>query len=142
MIESKSVGDCYAALSAINVENEDVDKIINDINEAMSEVETGFVTYAVRNTEMNGIKVHEGDYISFCGKHMIASEPEILDSAMKLLEGMNASERDIVNIFYGKSVSEELLDEFTERIEETYPDLEVQTLNGGQEVYRFIITAE
>lgn len=142
VIESKSVGDCYAALSAINVENEDVDKIINDINEAMSEVETGFVTYAVRNTEMNGIKVHEGDYISFCGKHMIASEPEILDSAMKLLEGMNASERDIVNIFYGKSVSEELLDEFTERIEETYPDLEVQTLNGGQEVYRFIITAE
>ena len=142
VIESKSVGDCYAALSAINVENEDVDKIINDINEAMSEVETGFVTYAVRNTEMNGIKVHEGDYISFCGKHMIASEPEILDSAMKLLEGMNASERDIVNIFYGKSVSEELLDEFTERIEETYPDLEVQTLNGGQEVYHFIITAE
>ena len=142
ILAARQAAKIYENAQIHNGENEDVDKIINDINEAMSEVETGFVTYAVRNTEMNGIKVHEGDYISFCGKHMIASEPEILDSAMKLLEGMNASERDIVNIFYGKSVSEELLDEFTERIEETYPDLEVQTLNGGQEVYRFIITAE
>lgn len=142
VIESKSVGDCYAALSTLDLENENVDEIIEGINSAMSEVDTGFVTYAVRNTEMNGVKVREGDYISFCGKQMMASETEILDSAMKLLEGMNASERDIVNIFYGKSVTEELLNEFTSKIEEAYPDIEVQTLNGGQDVYRFIIVVE
>ena len=73
---------------------------------------------------------------------MIASEPEILDSAMKLLEGMNAEEKDIVNIFYGKSVTEELLYEYVEKIEEAYPDIEVQTLNGGQDVYRFIVVTE
>ena len=142
VIESKNVGDCYAALSTLDLENENVDEIIEEIKASMAEVETGFVTYAVRNTEMNGVKVREGDYISFCDKQMIASEPEILDSAMKLLEGMNASERDIVNIFYGKSVTEELLEEYVSRIEEAYPDIEVQTLDGGQDVYRFIVVTE
>ncbi|MBO5023322.1 MAG: DAK2 domain-containing protein [Clostridia bacterium] len=142
VIESKNVGDCYAALSTLDLENENVDEIIEEINASMSEVETGFVTYAVRNTEMNGVKVREGDYISFCDKQMMASEPEILDSAMKLLEGMNASECDIVNIFYGKSVTEELLDEYVSKIEEAYPDIEVQTLDGGQDVYRFIVVTE
>lgn len=142
VIESKSVGDCYAALSTINLENENVDEVIEGINSAMTEVETGFVTYAVRNTEMNGVKVHENDYISFCGKQMLASEPDILAASMKLLDGMKASERDIVNIFYGKSVSEDLLDEFVAQIEEAYPDIEIQTFNGGQDVYRFIIVVE
>lgn len=142
VIESKSVGDCYAALSTIDLENENVEEIIEGINAAMTEVETGFVTYAVRNTEMNGVKVHENDYISFCGKQMLASEPDILAASMKLLDGMKASERDIVNIFYGKSVSEDLLDEFVARIEEEYPDIEIQTFNGGQDVYRFIVVVE
>jgi dihydroxyacetone kinase-like predicted kinase len=142
VINSKSIGDCYAALSVINLENEDVEALIEDINESMGEVETGFVTYAVRNTEMNGVKVHEGDYISFCDKQMMASEPDIIDATMKLLEGMNAEDRDIVNIFYGKSVDDELLESLIERIEEAYPDIEVQSLNGGQEVYRFIVVVE
>jgi DAK2 domain fusion protein YloV len=142
VINSKNIGDCYAALSTLDLENENVEEIIESINDAMSEVETGFVSYAVRNTEMNGVKVHEGDYISFCVKQMIASEPEIIDSAMKLLEGMNVAERDIVNIFYGKSVSDELLEEYVEKIEEVYPDVEVQTLNGGQDVYRFVVVTE
>ncbi len=142
VIESKSVGDCYAALSTIDLENENVEEIIEGINAAMTEVETGFVTYAVRNTEMNGVKVHENDYISFCGKQMLASEPDILAASMKLLDGMKASDRDIVNIFYGKSVSEDLLDEFVARIEEEYPDIEIQTFNGGQDVYRFIVVVE
>lgn len=142
VIESKSVGDCYAALSTIDLENENVEEIIEGINAAMTEVETGFVTYAVRNTEMNGVKVHENDYISFCGKQMLASEPDILAASIKLLDGMKASERDIVNIFYGKSVSEDLLDEFVAHIEEEYPDIEIQTFNGGQDVYRFIVVVE
>ena len=142
VINSKSLGDCYAALSVIDLETEEVDDLIEQINESMGEVETGFVTYAVRNTEMNGVKVHEGDYISFCDKQMMASEPDIIDATMKLLEGMNADDRDIVNVFYGKSVDEELLESLIERIEEAYPDIEVQSLNGGQEVYRFIIVVE
>ncbi|MBQ8861744.1 MAG: hypothetical protein IJ021_03265, partial [Clostridia bacterium] len=142
VIESKSVGDCYAALSTLNLENDDVDSIIEEINDAMGEVETGFVTYAVRNTEMNGVKVHEGDYISFCGKQMLASEPDILDATLKMLEGMDAENRDIVNIFYGKHVTEEMLEALVERIEEAYPDIEVQTLDGGQDVYRFIVVVE
>jgi dihydroxyacetone kinase-like predicted kinase len=142
VIESKSVGDCYAALSTLNLENDDVEAIIEDINDAMGEVETGFVTYAVRNTEMNGVKVHEGDYISFCGKQMMASEPDILDATLKMLEGMDAENRDIVNIFYGKSVTEDMLEELVEKIEEAFPDIEVQSLNGGQEVYHYIVVVE
>lgn len=141
VIESKNIGDCYAALAQLNLEDE-LEDILEGFKDAMSEVETGQVTYAVRNTEMNGVKVHEGDYISFCGKAMIASEPELLVSTMKLLEGMNAADRDIVNVFYGKSVEEDVVEELVEKIEEAYPDIEVQTLKGGQDVYHFIIVVE
>lgn len=141
VINSKNIGDCYAALAQLNLEDE-LEDILEGFNAAMAEVETGQVTYAVRNTEMNGVKVHEGDYISFCGKEMIASEPELLDATMKLLDGMEAADRDIVNIFYGKSVEEDVVDELVEKIEETYPDIEVQTLNGGQDVYHFIVVVE
>lgn len=141
VIESKNIGDCYAALAQINLEDE-LEDILEGIKDAMGEVETGQVTYAVRNTEMNGVKVHEGDYISFCGKEMIASEPELLDATMKLLAGMDAENRDIVNIFYGKTVEEDVVDELVEKIEEAYPDIEVQTLNGGQDVYHFIVVVE
>ncbi len=141
VINSKNIGDCYAALAQLNLEDE-LEDILEGFDAAMAEVETGQVTYAVRNTEMNGVKVHEGDYISFCGKEMIASEPELLDATMKLLDGMEAADRDIVNIFYGKSVEEEVVDELVEKIEEAYPDIEVQTLNGGQDVYHFIVVVE
>ena len=141
VINSKNIGDCYAALAQLNLEDE-LEDILEGFDAAMAEVETGQVTYAVRNTEMNGVKVHEGDYISFCGKEMIASEPELLDAAMKLLDGMEAADRDIVNIFYGKSVEEDVVDELVEKIEEAYPDIEVQTLNGGQDVYHFIVVVE
>ena len=141
VIESKNIGDCYAALAQMNLEDE-LEDIIESFKDAMSEVETGQVTYAVRNTEMNGVKIHEGDYISFCGKDMIASEPELLDATMKLLAGMDAENRDIVNIFYGKGVEEDVVDELVEKIEEAYPDIEVQTLNGGQDVYHFIVVIE
>lgn len=141
VINSKNIGDCYAALAQLNLEDE-LEDILEGFNAAMAEVETGQVTYAVRNTEMNGVKVHEGDYISFCGKEMIASEPELLDATMKLLDGMEAADRDIVNIFYGKSVEEDVVDELVEKIEEAYPDIEVQTLNGGQDVYHFIVVVE
>jgi len=141
VIESKNIGDCYAALAQLNIEDE-LEDILEGFKAAMAEVETGQVTYAVRNTEMNGVKVHEGDYISFCGKEMIASEPELLDATMKLLDGMEAADRDIVNIFYGKSVEEDVVEELVEKIEEAYPDIEVQTLKGGQDVYHFIVVVE
>jgi DAK2 domain fusion protein YloV len=141
VINSKNVGDCYAALAQLNLEDE-LEDILEGFDAAMAEVETGQVAYAVRNTEMNGVKVHEGDYISFCGKDMIASEPELLDATMKLLDGMDAADRDIVNIFYGKTVEEDVVDELVEKIEEAYPDIEVQTLNGGQDVYHFIVVVE
>lgn len=142
VIESKSIGDCYAALSAIDFGEEDPVKIENGMNSAMSEVETGYLTTAVRNTEMNGIKIHTGEYIGFCGKQMLSSDTDIVLSAMKLLEGMNIEEKDSLNLFYGKDVDKDTLDSVVSSISEKYPDIELYTLDGGQEVYRFIFVAD
>lgn len=142
VIESKSIGDCYAALSAIDFGEEDPVKIENGMNSAMSEVETGYLTIAVRNTEMNGIKIHTGEYIGFCGKQMLSSDTDIVLSAMKLLEGMNIEEKDSLNLFYGKDVDKDTLGSVVSSISEKYPDIELYTLDGGQEVYRFIFVAD
>ena len=112
------------------------------MNSAMSEVETGYLTTAVRNTEMNGIKIHTGEYIGFCGKQMLSSDTDIVLSAMKLLEGMNIEEKDSLNLFYGKDVDKDTLGSVVSSISEKYPDIELYTLDGGQEVYRFIFVAD
>lgn len=142
VIESKSIGDCYAALSAIDFGEEDPVRLESGMNSAMSEVETGYLTTAVRNTEMNGIKIHTGEYIGFCGKQMLSSDADIVLSAMRLLEGMNIEEKDSLNLFYGKDVDKDTLDSVVSSISEKYPDIELYTLNGGQEVYRFIFVAD
>lgn len=142
VIESKSIGDCYAALSAIDFGEEDPVKLERGMNSAMSEVETGYLTTAVRNTEMNGIKIHTGEYIGFCGKQMLSSDADIVLSAMRLLEGMNIEEKDSLNLFYGKDVDKDTLDSVVSSISEKYPDIELYTLDGGQEVYRFIFVAD
>lgn len=142
VIESKSIGECYAALPAVDFGENDADVIEAKMTEAMTEVETGYVTNAVRDTEMNGVKVRKGEFIGFCGKKIISSDEDMVTAVVKLIGGMDSTEKDTINLFYGKDVDEEMLKNVSDAITDAYPDSELYALSGGQDVYRFIIVTE
>ena len=142
VIESKDLGKGYAAISSLNFQSGDPDKIVDTLNEAMSMVTTGYISPAVRDAEINGVHIENGDYIGFVGKEMMVSEKDMLDSAKGLIEKMGSEDMYLVTAFVGKDATQDHIDLLTEWLEEKYPDVEFYTVDGGQDVYPFIFVVE
>ncbi len=142
VIESKDLGKGYAAISSLNFQSGDPEKIEESLIEAMSLVSTGYISPAVRDAELNGVVIECGDYIGFVGKEMLVSEKEIMDSAKNLLSKMLNEETYLVTAFVGKDAKQDDIDTLTDWLAETYPDVEFYTVDGGQDVYPFIFVVE
>ncbi len=144
VIESKDLGMGYSAISSLNFQCDDPELIAEQLTEAMSLVKTGCISTAVRNCELNGIVIENGDYIGFIGKSMIVSCKDTFSACKGLLESMGISTGDIyvITAFYGRSASDEEIDELEKFISEKYPDIEFYPIKGGQDVYPYIFVAE
>ena len=142
VIESKDLGMGYSAISSLNFQSGNPEKITEMLNEAMSMVSTGNISTAVRDADLNGVHIKTGDYIGFVGKEMLVSEKNIVDAAKKLLAKMGGDETYLITAFTGKDASESVVEQIAEWVENTYPDAEFYTVDGGQDVYPFIFVVE
>lgn len=142
VVPTKTLAQGYSALTMLDLSSGDIETILNEINEVINNVTTGLITYSVRTTEIEGLKINEGDYIGICNGKIVSSQCERLDSVKELLKTTNTEEKDIITIIYGKDVNEEELEELQAYIEENYPNLEIDTINGQQDVYSFILSIE
>ena len=142
VLNSTTLGDGYAALSAINYEPDDPDAIADEMNGAMKNVVTCMLTTAIRDTTLNSVEVHTGDYIGFIGKRMLTSDPDLICACRSVLSEMGLDEKFALTVFAGAGTSEEDNAELERHVNETYPDIEVYLVDGGQEVYNYILIAE
>ncbi len=143
VIESKDLGQGYAAISALNFTSDDPEQIAACLTEAMQTVTTGCISTAVRDADLNGVHILKDDYIGFAGKTMKVSCKTLLDAAKELIQAMNEDEeRYVITAFVGKDAALEVVEELSTWIEETYPDVEFYVVSGDQEVYPFIFAAE
>ncbi len=142
VLECKTIGEGYAALTMIDLSQENPDDVMEGLREAMDGVKTGMVTHAVRDAQMNGVTVKEGDFIGICGKDILSSCADKLTAAYEMTEKLDASLCDIILLIYGKTATEEEATALTEKLEEKYPDVEIITMNGGQDIYDFILIYE
>ena len=142
VVESHSLGDGYAALSALNYEVGDTGQIAEYLTDAMKNVVTCMVTVAVRDTNLNSVEIHTGDYIGFSGKTMLASEADCLAACKSTLSRIGLDEKFALTVFVGSDVTEEESAALESYINETYPDVEVYMIDGGQGVYNYIFVAE
>lgn len=141
VIPSKSIPQGLAAILAFNPEF-DVDTNTTNMMEAMDNVSSGQVTYAIRDSEYNGITIKENDIIGLInGKIVIAGE-DITATTISLLEMMLDEDSEIVTLFYGQDVELEEAEKISSHIEDVYPDLDVEIHSGGQPLYYYIISAE
>ena len=142
VIESKDLGKGYAAISSLNFQSGDPEKITDTLNEAMSLVSTGNISPAVRDAEINGVHIENGDYIGFVGKEMMVSEKQMLDAAKGLIEKMANEDVYLITAFVGKDATQDDVDVITDWLSENYPDVEFYAVDGGQDVYPFIFVVE
>ncbi|MHB1315654.1 MAG: DAK2 domain-containing protein [Christensenellales bacterium] len=141
VINTKSIPQGIAALLAFNPET-DFDTNKEEMEQSISSVKTGQVTYAVRDSKMNGNEIHKGDYIGLCNGDIAVVGTNVDDVAVELIEKMVSEGDDIVTVFYGEGISKEQAEETISRLEEKLPDCEFSVHDGGQPVYSYVISVE
>ena len=138
VIETKNVGDCYAALSMADFTVETADDAEKILLDNMEDVDTGMVSVAVRDANLNGVTIKTGDYIGFTDKTVYVSTTDKIQAFKALAEKMGISEKPFLIAVYGKNVTDADKDAVREYSKQ-FKNLEFYDVNGGQDVYDFIL---
>lgn len=110
--------------------------------EAISTVKTGQVTYAVRDTEIDGFEIRENDYMGIGDKSILAVGTDMNTVTLQMLDKMIDEDTEMVSIYFGSESSEDDASVIAEAIEEKYPDVDVEVNDGGQPIYYYVISVE
>ncbi|MDY2590783.1 MAG: DAK2 domain-containing protein [Agathobacter sp.] len=105
-------------------------------------VKTGQVTYAVRDTEIDGKTIKQDDYMGIGDKSILAVGKDLKETTLSMVDEMVDEDSAIVSIYFGSDATEDDASEIASAIEEKYPDVEVEINNGGQPIYYYIISVE
>ena len=138
VLKAKSVGDGYSALSTLDLSCENAEEIFSLMTEAMGKSKTIEVCKAVRSTTVGGVEIAEGEYISFCGKQMLAADKDRLKAAEDGVKKVVSDENEFLIAIIGKDALNET-DEAYEAFTKAFSQLEVYTLIGEQDTFDFVI---
>lgn len=141
VIETKSIQEGIAAISMFNPET-DIDTNIEEMNTAKANVQSGSLTYAIKDTMFNGVEVKTGDFIAMTNKTIVASNKDKLTSVFALLDEMFKKEdAELMTVIAGEDATDDEVKKVEEYIENN-SDLEVEVIRGDQPVYSFLIGVE
>jgi hypothetical protein len=141
VLPTKTIPQGVVALLAFN-EEATLEDNISAMTESISNVVTGQVTFAVRDTEFNDTKINKGDIIGLSDKDILSSGKDINEVTLELIDKIIKEDSSIITIFYGKDIKEEETNALSEMLEEKFDDLDIEVLYGGQPLYYYIISIE
>nr|WP_208404458.1 DAK2 domain-containing protein [Saccharococcus thermophilus] len=141
VIPSRTVPQGMAALLAFNpsLSEEQNEKAMTA---ALARVKTGQVTFAVRDTTIDGVEIEKDDYMGLADNKIIVAEKDKLSVTKQLLDALIDEESEIVTMIHGEDATEEEVEAIVSYIEEAYPDVEVEVHDGKQPLYPFIFSVE
>ncbi len=142
VIPSKNIGSGYVALSTANFECEDAEMIAAEMTEALGRVTAGYVSPSIRDAEINGVTIKNGDTIGIIGKEIVLSIPDQHAAALGLAEKILADDKFMLTVFCGKDATPDQQAALQADIQKTYPSIELYFIDGGQDIYPFIFVAE
>ncbi len=108
----------------------------------LDSVKTGQVTFAVRDTEIDGKQIKQDDYMGIGDRAILSVGSDLKETTLELVDELVDEESSIISIYYGADTTGEDADELSRMLEEKYPDIEVEVNNGGQPVYYYILSVE
>ena len=110
--------------------------------EGMAAVKSGSVTYAVRDTSIDGKTIKENDMMGIGDAGILSVGPELVDTTLELIDCLADEDSELISLYYGADVSEEDADALAEMIAEKYPDVDVEVNQGGQPIYYYLLSVE
>lgn len=141
VIPSKNIPQGIAALISYT-EGSSASDNEKTMSEEMLNIKSGQVTYAVRDTNMDGKDIKKGDYIGLDGKTIVSVEKNVLDAAKKLADTLIDDESELVSLYYGADATEEEAEALADKIIAVYSGVDVEVQYGGQPVYPYLISVE
>lgn len=141
VIPSKTVPQGLSALLAFNPAG-DVQANEAAMKEAMQQVKTGQITFAVRDTQIDGLEIEKDDFMGINEGKIVVKNKEKGKAAEELLSKMLDDDSEILTIIHGEDVSQDEVNTLTSFVEQNFADVEVEIHNGKQPLYSFIFAIE
>ncbi|MFQ6057859.1 MAG: DAK2 domain-containing protein [Anaerolineae bacterium] len=141
IVPTKTVPQGISALLAFNYQA-DLETNARSMERAMEHIQTAEITWAVRSAQVNGVEVAEGEIIGLLNGNLTASGHHVDEVALEMLRQMEASQYEIITVYFGQDVSQEQAEALAEKIQAAYPEQEVEVIDGGQPHYHYILSAE
>ncbi|MBE6599622.1 MAG: DAK2 domain-containing protein [Ruminococcaceae bacterium] len=143
VIPSKNIGTGYVGVSSINTEIPRPKEIIAEVEAAMLRVTSGYISPSIRDADMNGVHIENGDTIGIVGKEIVIAKKERRDASHGLADILlSDGDKLMLTVFCGKDADESERSELGDWLCENYPDIEIYFIDGGQDIYPFIFVAE
>ena len=141
LIPTRTVPQGVAALIAF-MPDSGVEGNIERMKAAAGAVHTGSVTYAVRDSEMGGNVIREGDIMGLNEKIVSVVGKDVQEVAAKLIDEMLSQEKDLVTLYYGEDVGREQADALAEEVSAAHDGIDVEVVAGGQPLYYYLVSVE
>lgn len=141
VVPTKTVPQGITAMISY-VPEKSADENAEMMEDAISKVQTGQITYAVRDTRLDDKEIHEGDIMGIGDRGILAVGGNKEKVAEATIAAMMTEEADVISIYYGSDTSEEDAEALAASVEELYPECDVEVNRGGQPIYYYIISVE
>ena len=143
VVPAKNIGAGYVALSSMNFDTSSPDELMNEATEAIERIVSAYISPAVRDADMNGVHINDGDTIGIINKEIVVSAPERTDAAHAMLDKILADgDRFLLTVFVGVDATAEEASALEQYVIKTYPGTEAYFIDGGQEIYPYLFVAE
>ena len=141
VVKSKNIAQGYSSLIAFDP-TMDIDDNVLEMMDAISEMKSGEVTYAIRDTELGGVTIKEGDFIGISAGKIKLSKNNKAEASKELLRLLIDENSEITTIFFGEDVNVEEVEDLVDFVKELSPDIEVELIDGKQDIYSYIFAVE
>ncbi|MFA7550708.1 MAG: DAK2 domain-containing protein [Sedimentibacter sp.] len=141
VVPSKTIPQGIAALIAFKDES-NIDENIEAMTQAVKEVKTGLVTYAVRDTVFNDLEIKKDQIIAIYDGNIVNHGENPEDEAVELISKMVDEDSFLVTLFYGDNVDEKTAESIVPKIEEVAEECDIEIIYGGQPLYYYIVSVE
>ncbi len=141
VIPTKTVPQGIAAMLAFDPES-DGESNNEAMSDSYSEVLTGSVTYAVRDTEFDGQNIHEGNILGLAEGTIVCCGERIKETTIELAKKLIEKKNDLLTVYFGKDVTEEAANELAAELGKMFPETDIEVVSGSQPVYFYLLSAE
>lgn len=141
VVETRNMPEAITAMITFD-EEMSADEILDSMKEAISEVKTGEVTFAVRDTTIDGKEIKKGNYLAISSSKILASSANLNETTMAMLDELIDEDTSLVTLYLGEDAEKSQAEELIEELEEKYPDIDFEAIESKQALYYYIISLE